>query len=96
VATIQVEVAYALPEQAWRVPLTLPAQATVAEALAAAAMPGRIPGLVVDPERLAVFGRRVLPDEVLHDGDRVEILRPLSADPMQARRRRARENPAKR
>jgi putative ubiquitin-RnfH superfamily antitoxin RatB of RatAB toxin-antitoxin module len=88
-ATLRIEVCYALPERDWRVPLRLPAGATVADALASADMPSRVAGLVVDPARLAVFGRAVGPGDVLADGDRVEILRPLLADPKQARRERA-------
>jgi hypothetical protein len=37
-----------------------------------------------------VWGKRVTPDYVLREGDRVEIYRPLLADPKEARRRRAR------
>ena len=88
---IAVEVAYALPDRAWRVPLRLPAGATVADALAAADLPAKVPGLVVDEDCLAIFGRAVTPGDALRDGDRVEVLRPLLVDPMQARRRRARE-----
>lgn len=87
---LRIEVVHALPDRAWRVPLQLPRGATVAQALQAADMPSRVPGLVVDPARLAIFGRRVGPEEPLQDGDRIEILRPLLADPMQARRDRAR------
>lgn len=39
---------------------------------------------------LGVAGRRVQPGQWLEEGDRVEILRPLAADPNEARRRRAR------
>lgn len=88
-AYVAVEVCYALPEAALRVPLRLPAGATVAQALAAAALAERLPGLPVDPSRLAVFGRLVGLADVLVDGDRLEILRPLIADPKQARRERA-------
>lgn len=88
-AALSVEVVYALPGRAWRVPLVLPAGATVADALAAADLPGRVPGAALDAERLAVYGRPVTPATVLADGDRVEVLRPLQADPKQARRIRA-------
>jgi putative ubiquitin-RnfH superfamily antitoxin RatB of RatAB toxin-antitoxin module len=44
---------------------------------------------VVEPDILAIFGRTATPDSALHDGDRVEVLRPLRADPKQARRERA-------
>ena len=45
----------------------------------------------LDMECLAIFGRAVKPGDTLRDGDRVEVLRPLLIDPMQARRRRARD-----
>ena len=46
----------------------------------------------IDPRRMRLgkFGREIAPDEPLRDGDRVEILRPLSMGPMEARRLRAR------
>lgn len=86
---LSVEVVYALPGRAWRLRLSLPEGATVADALAAADLPSQVPGAAVDADRLAVFGRPVAPDTALADGDRVEVLRPLLADPRQARRARA-------
>lgn len=62
--------------------LCLPAGSTVAAALAHA-------GWSLAPtESLGLWGRKVGADEVLTDGDRVEIYRPLTVDPMQARHRR--------
>lgn len=90
-AALRVTVVYALPDRAWSVPLELPGGATVADALSAAAMEKRIPGLQIHPGHLAIFGRAAGMASVLQDGDRVEILRPLEVDPKQARRRRARE-----
>ena len=88
--TITVEVVHALPERAWSVRHVLPVPATVGQALARG-LP-QAPGLEVDASRLAVFGRAVTLDSPLHDGDRVEILRPLLVDPKQARRERASES----
>ena len=88
-APLRIEVVYALPVRCWSATVDLPAGATVADALALAAMETRVPGLQVDPSRLAVFGRSVTPESALHDRDRIEILRPLLADPKQARRKRA-------
>ncbi len=51
-------------------------------------------GLAGPGEALGVAGRRVQPGRRLEDGDRVEILRPLAADPNEARRRRARRQKA--
>lgn len=92
-AGVAIEVVYALPRKAWRVALVLPEGATVADALAAADLPDRAPGAVVDAESLAIFGRTVTPDTPLRTGDRVEVLRPLQVDPKQARRQRAGQSP---
>lgn len=86
---IRIELVYALPERYWSVQVWLPAGATVAAALAAAPWPPRMPAFGIDPHRLAIFSRPVQPGATLRDGDRVEILRPLLADPKQARRARA-------
>lgn len=86
---IRVEVVYALPRRSWRAEVMLPDGACVADALAQADLGRQWPGVEVDPARVAVFGRPVKPGDVLHDGDRVELLRPLLADPKQVRRERA-------
>ena len=88
---VSFEVVYALPARCWRWPLRLPAGATVADALAAADIGAAVPGWVPDPAGLAVYGQPVVLETPLREGDRVEVLRPLLADPKQARRRRARE-----
>lgn len=60
--------------------------ARVADALAAAGLSA----LADDPAaRLGVHARRVAPDSPLADGDRLEVYRPLYADPQDTRRRRA-------
>lgn len=84
-----IEVCHAMPDRALRIALRLPSGANVAMALAEAAPALRAAGIVADPERLAIFGRSVGPGDTLVDGDRVELLRPLIADPKAARRERA-------
>jgi putative ubiquitin-RnfH superfamily antitoxin RatB of RatAB toxin-antitoxin module len=86
-ARIHVEVIYALPERHWSVKLDMAECSRVAEALAAAKP--QLPDVAIDPDRLAIFSRPVTLDGILRDGDRLEILRPLIADPKQARRERA-------
>ena len=61
----------------------LPEGANAADAIAASGF--GMDGVVA----LAVFGVRVDGNATLHDGDRVELLRPLLADPKDARRQRA-------
>jgi putative ubiquitin-RnfH superfamily antitoxin RatB of RatAB toxin-antitoxin module len=80
---MRVEVVRAWPRRHESVTVELPLGATVSAAVAAS-------GFDIDSiVAYAVFGERVAPDAVLHDGDRVELLRPLQADPKEARRRRA-------
>jgi uncharacterized protein len=86
-AMLEVEIVYALSDRSWTVRHLLAAPATVGQALQCG-LP-EVPGLKVDPARLAVFGRAVGLDTPLHDGDRIELLRPLVMDPKEARRRRA-------
>ena len=81
--TIRVELVRAWPRRHELHVLDLPRGATVADAVAAAQLTD------ADHPGLAVFGERVEADRLLADGDRVELLRLLVADPKDARRRRA-------
>lgn len=80
---LRVEVVLALPRRHVVAALRLQEGATVADALRAADLP---PDGIVG---YAIFGERVTTATPLRDGDRVEMLRPLLADPKEARRRRA-------
>jgi putative ubiquitin-RnfH superfamily antitoxin RatB of RatAB toxin-antitoxin module len=84
---LQVEVAYALADRQWLRIVDLVEGASVGEAVEASGLAAEI-GLA-GPLDLGVSGRRCAPDSLLRDGDRVEIYRPLSFDPMESRRRRA-------
>jgi putative ubiquitin-RnfH superfamily antitoxin RatB of RatAB toxin-antitoxin module len=84
---IRVEVAYALPGRQELVEVELEQGATAAQAIEQSEILQRVPGL--DASRIGIFGREVAPAQVLRDGDRVEIYRPLQIDPKDARRQRA-------
>lgn len=86
---IRVEVVYAMPERQELVPLELEAGATVADAIERSGLAGCFDGFEVAPSAVGIFSRKVALDRVLCDGDRVEIYRPLLADPKEARRQRA-------
>lgn len=88
-SSIRVSIVYALPDRYWSVSVTVPPGSDVAQALAAARMDERVPGLDFDPARLAIFSRPATLATRLHQGDRIELLRPLAADPKQSRRQRA-------
>lgn len=86
-ATIAVEVLLALPQRAWSVMLSLADGATVGDALEHAT--AQLPQLAETGWRYGIHGRLVTLKTLLRDGDRIELLRPLLADPMDQRRRRA-------
>lgn len=85
---IQVEVVLAWPDRALSRLLALPDGATVGDAIAEAAIEG-----TQDCPAVAVHGVLAQASQPLRDGDRVELLRPLLADPKDNRRRRARAAP---
>lgn len=85
---IPIEVACATPRLQRVVALAVPAGSTLAEAIAASGVLAEFPE--IGRYEVGVFGRLRQPDEPVQAGDRVEILRPLIADPKQARRQRAR------
>ncbi len=87
--SVQIEVAAALPDRQLVVTVHLAEGATVAEAVAEAELAKKLPGLEVDWSRVGIFGKRVRAEQVLTDGDRVEIYRPLKADPKEVRRQLA-------
>jgi len=89
-ATIAVEVVHVGPDKVWSRTLELTAGSTVRQAVDASGFTDARPDVNVADDMLGVFGHRTGPDQVLHDGDRVEIYRPLALDPMEARRQRAR------
>lgn len=88
--SISVEVVYALPAKQHIARLAVPEGTTAREAVDRANMPARFDGLVIDDQtKLGIFGKAVAQHRVLAEGDRVEIYRPLVADPKEARRARA-------
>ncbi len=87
---ITVEVVCATAERQLLRQVSLPVGSRVISAIEQSGILQEMPEVAFDPSRLGVFSRRVAPDEILHDGDRVEIYRPLTLDPKDARRRRAR------
>ena len=90
-ASLRVEVVYSpRAGEVERVELRLAAGATVLQALRASGLLERHPEIDLTQQRVGVWGRTRSPAEPLHDGDRVELYRPLLVDPKQARRLRAR------
>ena len=88
-AGITVQVCYALPDSAFLRSLRVPAGTTIEQAVAQSGLLQAIPGIDLAVNMVGIYGKRKPLDSVLHEHDRVEVYRPLQADPKEARRRRA-------
>lgn len=89
--TIRVEVAYARPDEQWIVPVEVPAGATLEQAIRLAKIPERFPEIHLETAKVGVFGKLSKLSAIARAGDRVEIYRPLLADPKAVRKQRAAE-----
>jgi uncharacterized protein len=89
VPDMTVEVVYALPEKQYLRTVTLEEGATVEQAIKASGLLSLRKDIDLNTNKVGVYSRPVKLDDVLQDGDRVEIYRPLIADPKEMRRQRA-------
>jgi putative ubiquitin-RnfH superfamily antitoxin RatB of RatAB toxin-antitoxin module len=87
---IRIEVAYAERALQTLIELEVPAGTTAGAAVALSRIRERHAGIPLDAA-LGIFGRVVRPEQLLAAGDRVELYRPLPADPKDMRRKLARE-----
>jgi putative ubiquitin-RnfH superfamily antitoxin RatB of RatAB toxin-antitoxin module len=94
---IKVEVAYALPEKQRIIALDVNEGCTVFEAVEQSGIDKQFADLDISTAKMGVFAKAVLKprEEQLHEGDRVEIYRPLIADPKEVRKARAAKMKAK-
>ena len=86
--TMKIEVAYAAPKQQVILAIDVAPGAKVTEAILRSGILLRFPDIDIDHATVGIFGKACSPDQELKDGDRIEIYRPLIADPKQARRAR--------
>jgi len=90
--SIRVEVVYALPQRQEIVPVILAEGATARQAVEASGLLKKYPEIELDGRnKLGIFAKLTKADTVLRDRDRVEIYRPLIADPKAVRKKRADE-----
>ena len=89
---ISVTVVYALPGAATEIDVRLPQGATVAETLERSGIAACHPEANLGRCPVGIFGKRVDRQSVVADGDRIELYRPLIADPKEARRKRAKRS----
>jgi putative ubiquitin-RnfH superfamily antitoxin RatB of RatAB toxin-antitoxin module len=88
-SNITVEVAYALPEKQTLLSITLPADSTIEQAIVVSEIQKVHPQINLKDIAVGVFSRAAKLSDPLNEGDRVEIYRPLIADPKELRKLRA-------
>lgn len=86
---IAVEVVYALPEKQYLRQVKLASGSTVEQAIVASGLLDLRGDIDLKSNKVGIFSRTVKLSDKVNDGDRVEIYRPLIADPKELRRQRA-------
>ena len=86
---ISIEVVYALPHEQVLLKLQALQDTSVNGALGLSGIMEKYPEIDLGKNKLGIFGKLTKADAVLRDRDRIEIYRPLLADPKEARRKRA-------
>ncbi len=88
-ALITVEVAYALPDKQLIIPVQVPQQSNIEAAIHASGILQKFPEIDLTRNRIGIFGKLTRLNANLRNLDRIEIYRPLIADPKAVRRKRA-------
>jgi uncharacterized protein len=85
---IQIQICYARPNAVTSIPISVSRSTAIANVLKLSKIDAVHPEIDLVTCRFGVFGKLKRPEDILHAGDRLEIYRPLIADPKDARRRR--------
>ena len=88
-APVRCEVVFATAERQLLQALTVPSGTTALGVVRLSSLASEFPGFSFDAPLLGVFAQRIEHDYVVKDGDRVEVYRPLTADPKEVRRQLA-------
>ena len=88
---ILIEVAFALPQKQMIIPIKVKIGTTAEEAIIASGIIKKFPEIDLKINQIGIFGKLTQLDHVMRERDRIEIYRPLIADPKEIRRQRAAE-----
>lgn len=86
---IHVEVVYALPDVQKVIRVTVTPDMQVQQIIEQSGVLAMYPEIDLKKNKVGIYSRNVKLDATVHDGDRIEIYRPLLADPKEIRRKRA-------
>jgi len=89
VSDVSVEVVYALPDRQYLKTVQLAQGSSVEQAIAASGLLELRPEIDLKSNKVGIYSRPAKLNDLVNDGDRVEIYRPLIADPKELRRLRA-------
>lgn len=89
---IHVQLCYAEPDLQILRDLTVASGATLQEAIIQSGVLREVGAIDLAACQVGIYGKLKPPDTILREHDRIEIYRPLIADPMETRRRRAAHN----
>lgn len=95
---IKIEVAYALPNKQVIIPVSVEEGTNMYDAVLSSGVTKQFPEIDIDHLELGIFGKteKKIKERLLKAGDRIEIYRPLIADPKEVRKKRAAEAKSKR
>lgn len=88
---IQIEIAYALPDEQVLMSIQTQPEASAEQAIRQSGILTKYPEIDLSKNKIGIFGKLSKLDTILRDRDRVEIYRPLIADPKEVRKKRAEE-----
>lgn len=91
---ILVEVAYAKPDIQVIIPIKVAVGTTAQQAIEQSGILSNFPEINLQQNKIGIFSKIIAHDKVLRDKDRIEIYRPLIADPKEVRKQRAAEGKA--
>jgi putative ubiquitin-RnfH superfamily antitoxin RatB of RatAB toxin-antitoxin module len=86
---VQVVVSYATPCEEFIHPMRVAPGTTIGQAVEASGVLARFPEINLVTQPVGIYGKKKTLETVLRERDRIEIYRPLVADPKDSRRRRA-------
>jgi putative ubiquitin-RnfH superfamily antitoxin RatB of RatAB toxin-antitoxin module len=87
--TIAIEVAYALPEEQTLLALDIAQESTIKEAILQSGVLEKYPSIDINSVKVGIFGKLKKMTDSVREMDRIEIYRPLIADPKEVRKKRA-------
>ncbi len=89
VSDLNIEVAYALPEKQFLLPVKVANGATIEDVIIASGILSLRADIDLKKNKVGIYSRPAKLGDLVQDGDRIEIYRPLLADPKELRRKRA-------